>query len=122
MHDIDYIRSHPGGFDDAMARRGVAPAKTYDLEVWFPGQRAWREVSSCSNCHDFQARRLRALARPARAGERPSFVHTLNGSGVAVGRALAAVFETNQRSDRSVSVPEPLCPFLGGMSVIRPAA
>jgi seryl-tRNA synthetase len=92
---------------------GFASARTYDLEVWLPGQGAWREISSCSNCRDFQARRMAARYRPAE-GKGTAFVHTLNGSGVAVGRALIAVMETFQQEDGSVLVPEALRPWMGG--------
>ena len=92
---------------------GFASARTYDLEVWLPGQGAWREISSCSNCRDFQARRMNARYRPA-GGKGTEFVHTLNGSGVAVGRALIAVLETFQNADGSVTVPDALRPYMGG--------
>ena len=92
---------------------GFSAARTHDLEVWLPGQGAWREISSCSNCRDFQARRMGARYRPAE-GKGTAFVHTLNGSGVAVGRALIAVMETHQRADGSVAVPEVLRPWMGG--------
>jgi seryl-tRNA synthetase len=92
---------------------GFASARTHDLEVWLPGQGAWREISSCSNCRDFQARRMNARYRPA-GGKGTEFVHTLNGSGVAVGRALIAVLETFQNDDGSVTVPEALRPYMGG--------
>lgn len=96
---------------------GFGAAKTYDLEVWLPGQAAWREISSCSNCRDFQARRMEARFRPT-GGKGTEFVHTLNGSGVAVGRALIAVLETHQEADGSVTVPEVLRPWMGGMERI----
>lgn len=96
---------------------GFSAARTYDLEVWLPGQGAWREISSCSNCRDFQARRMNARYRPADA-KGTAFVHTLNGSGVAVGRALIAVLETFQQEDGSVLVPEVLRPWMGGISRI----
>ncbi len=96
---------------------GFGARKTYDLEVWLPGQQRYREISSCSNCGDFQARRMNARCRPK--GEKATrFVHTLNGSGVATGRALIAVLETYQQSDGSVLVPEALRPYLGGLEVI----
>jgi seryl-tRNA synthetase len=98
---------------------GFSAARTYDLEVWLPGQGAWREISSCSNCRDFQARRMNARYRPA-DGKGTAFVHTLNGSGVAVGRALIAVLETYQQADGSVRVPEVLRPWMGGMERIGP--
>jgi seryl-tRNA synthetase len=97
---------------------GFASKKTYDIEVWMPGQNAYREISSCSVCGDFQARRMNARYRPA-AGGAPQFVHTLNGSGVAVGRALIAVIENCQNADGSVTVPEVLRPYMGGVTVIR---
>ncbi|MBW8270267.1 serine--tRNA ligase [Caldovatus aquaticus] len=97
---------------------GFSAAKTYDLEVWLPGQRAWREISSCSNCRDFQARRMNARYRP-REGKGTAFVHTLNGSGVAVGRALIAVMETHQQADGSILIPEVLRPWMGGAAEIR---
>ncbi len=92
---------------------GFSAAKTYDLEVWLPGQGAWREISSCSNCRDFQARRMNARFRAA-DGKTLGFVHTLNGSGVAVGRALIAVMENHQLADGSIGVPAVLAPYLGG--------
>jgi seryl-tRNA synthetase len=97
---------------------GFAAAKTYDLEVWLPGQGAWREISSCSNTRDFQARRMNARYRPAAEAKGTAFVHTLNGSGVAVGRALIAVLETHQQADGSVLVPEALWPWMGGLTRI----
>jgi seryl-tRNA synthetase len=96
---------------------GFGAARTYDLEVWLPGQGAWREISSCSNCRDFQARRMNARMKP-RDGKGNVFLHTLNGSGVAVGRALIAVLETYQQADGSVRVPDVLLPFMGGMGRI----
>ncbi|WP_237216669.1 serine--tRNA ligase [Falsiroseomonas oryziterrae] len=96
---------------------GFGSTKTYDLEVWLPGQQAWREISSCSNCRDFQARRMEARFRPT-GGKGTEFVHTLNGSGVAVGRALIAVLETFQEEDGSVTVPEVLRPWMGGVERI----
>jgi seryl-tRNA synthetase len=91
---------------------GFTARKTYDLEVWLPGQAAYREISSCSNCGDFQARRMNARYRPAE-GKGTRFSHTLNGSGVAVGRALVAVLENYQQDDGSVAVPEVLVPYMG---------
>ena len=96
---------------------GAAAAKTYDIEVWLPGQDRYREISSCSNCESFQARRMMARFRSPETGK-PEFVHTLNGSGLAVGRTLIAVIENNQREDGSIAVPEPLRSYLGGMSEI----
>ena len=99
---------------------GFGSAKTYDLEVWLPGQGAWREISSCSNMRDFQARRMNARYRGA-DGKTAGFVHTLNGSGVAAGRALIAVMETYQQADGCVMVPEVLRPYMGGMERVAPA-
>ena len=96
---------------------GFAAAKTYDIEVWLPGQGAYREISSCSNCGEFQARRMNARYRP-KEGKGTRFVHTLNGSGVAVGRALVAVLENYQQADGSVVVPDVLKPYMGGIEVI----
>ena len=97
---------------------GFAAAKTCDLEVWLPGQRRYREISSCSNCEAFQARRMKARWRNPATGK-TELVHTLNGSGVAVGRALIAVVENFQQADGSIRVPGPLVPYMGGMTVIR---
>jgi seryl-tRNA synthetase len=94
-------------------------AKSYDLEVWLPGQNAYREISSCSNFEDFQARRANIRYRPA-AGEKVRFAHTLNGSGLAIGRTWIAVMENFQQKDGSVVIPEALRPYLDGLSVIRP--
>jgi seryl-tRNA synthetase len=99
---------------------GFAARKTYDIEVWLPGQQTYREISSCSNCGDFQARRMRARFRPAE-GKGTGFVHTLNGSGLAVGRTLIAVLENHQRADGSVAVPEALRPYMGGLEVLSPS-
>ncbi len=99
---------------------GFASQKTYDIEVWLPGQNAYREISSCSVCGDFQARRMNARYRPTE-GKGPRFVHTLNGSGVAVGRALVAVLENYQQADGSVIVPDVLRPYMGGVTVIEKA-
>ena len=96
---------------------GFGAAKTFDLEVWLPGQQLWREISSCSNCRDFQARRMNARFRPAE-GKGLSYVHTLNGSGIAVGRALIAVMENYQQPDGSILVPEILWPYMGGIERI----
>ncbi len=95
---------------------GFAAAKCYDLEVWLPGQRAYREISSCSNTESFQARRMHARFRNAQG--KTEFVHTLNGSGLAVGRTLAAVLENYQRGDGSIDVPEVLRPYMGGKAHI----
>jgi seryl-tRNA synthetase len=104
---------------------GFAAAKTYDLEAWLPGQGMYREISSCSNCHAFQARRMNARYRPAQSGPKPAkpeFVHTLNGSGVAVGRALIAVLENYQNKDGSITIPEALRSYVGGNSRIGSGA
>jgi seryl-tRNA synthetase len=97
---------------------GFSAAKTYDLEVWLPSQQRYREISSCSNCESFQARRLQARWRnPATA--KPELVHTLNGSGVAVGRALVAILENYQQEDGTITVPSVLVPYMGGVSVLK---
>jgi seryl-tRNA synthetase len=96
---------------------GFAAAKTYDIEVWLPGQDAYREISSCSNCTDFQARRAGLRYRPE-PGAKPRFLHTLNGSGLAVGRTLIAVLENYQQKDGTVVVPEALRPYMGGLERI----
>ena len=98
---------------------GFAARKTYDLEVWLPGQDAYREISSCSNCGDFQARRMNARYRPSE-GKGTAFVHTLNGSGLAVGRTLVAVMETWQNADGTITVPDVLRPYMGGLDLIGP--
>jgi seryl-tRNA synthetase len=98
---------------------GFTARKTYDLEVWLPGQGAYREISSCSNCGDFQARRMNARYRPDNA-KGTEFVHTLNGSGLAVGRTLVAVLENYQQGDGTVEVPEVLKPYMGGVSRLVP--
>jgi seryl-tRNA synthetase len=97
---------------------GFASQKTYDIEVWLPGQGRFREISSCSVCGDFQARRMNARCKAADA-KHTRFVHTLNGSGVATGRALVAVLENYQNSDGSVTIPEALRPYMGGMERIE---
>jgi seryl-tRNA synthetase len=98
---------------------GFGAAKTFDLEVWLPGQGAWREISSCSNTRDFQARRMNARFRAA-GGKTLGFVHSLNGSGLALGRTLIAVMETYQQADGSITVPEVLRPYMGGLERIAP--
>ncbi len=98
---------------------GFASAKTYDLEVWLPGQGRYREISSCSNCRGFQARRMLARWRNPDTGK-PEWLHTLNGSGLAVGRALVAVMENYQREDGSIAVPEALHPYMAGLTEIVP--
>ena len=97
---------------------GFGAARTYDLEVWLPAQGTYREISSCSNCEAFQARRMMARVRNAQG--KPEFVHTLNGSGLAVGRALVAVLENHQQADGSIAVPAALRPYLGGIELLRP--
>ena len=100
---------------------GFGARKTFDLEVWLPGQGAYREISSISWCGDFQARRMNARYRPE--GEKKTgFVHTLNGSGLAVGRTLVAVLENYQQADGSVNVPDALQPYMGGITKLEPAA
>lgn len=98
---------------------GTASAKTYDLEVWMPGMNRWLEISSCSNCTDFQARRAEIRFKPA-SGGRPEFAHTLNGSGVAVGRCFAAVLENYQQPDGTVELPEALHGYMRGRTALRP--
>ena len=99
---------------------GSAATKTYDIEVWLPSQRTYREISSCSNCGDYQARRARIRYRPA-PGEKARFCHTLNGSGLAIGRTWLAILENYQQADGSVRVPEVLRPYLDGLETWRPA-
>jgi seryl-tRNA synthetase len=98
---------------------GFSARKTYDLEVWLPGQGAYREISSCSNCGDFQARRMNTRFRreDAKGNE---FVHTLNGSGLAVGRTLVAILENYQQADGSVDIPAALLPYMGGITKLTP--
>ncbi len=98
---------------------GFSSAKTYDVEVWLPGQNTFREVSSCSNCGDFQARRARIRFRPE-PGSKPQLLHTLNGSALAVGRTLVALLENGQREDGTVALPEVLWPYLGGVRELKP--
>jgi seryl-tRNA synthetase len=97
---------------------GFASSKTYDIEVWLPSQDKYREISSCSNCEDFQARRMNTRFRSNDTGK-TRFVHTLNGSGIAIGRCLIAVLENYQREDGSVTIPGPLVPYMGGIEEIR---
>ena len=96
---------------------GFGATKTYDLEVWVPSQDKYREISSCSNCGDFQARRMQARYRNPETGK-PELVHTLNGSGLAVGRTLVAVLENYQQADGRILVPEVLKPYMGGIEII----
>ncbi|AHE97973.1 serine--tRNA ligase [Thioalkalivibrio paradoxus] len=98
---------------------GFASTRTYDLEVWLPGQQAYREISSCSSFGDFQARRMQARYRPE-PGARPELLHTLNGSGLAVGRTLVALLENGQQADGSIAIPAPLRPYLGGTERLAP--
>ena len=98
---------------------GFSSAKTYDLEVWLPGQQAYREISSCSNFQDFQARRMSARWRNPETGK-PELLHTVNGSGLAIGRTLVAVLENYQQQDGSIKVPEVLQPYMSGISVLEP--
>ena len=97
---------------------GFTSAKTYDIEVWFPSQNRYREISSCSNCLDFQARRANIKFRRT-PKDKPEFCHTLNGSGLAVGRTVAAIIENYQQEDGSVVVPKVLVPYMGGETVIK---
>jgi len=99
---------------------GFASAKTYDLEVWLPSQQKYREISSCSNCEAFQARRLQARWRNPQTSK-PELVHTLNGSGVAVGRALVAILENYQQGDGSIAVPGALAGYMGGTTILKTA-
>ena len=101
------------------ADMGFSSAKTYDLEVWLPGQNAYREISSCSNFEGFQARRMQSRYRPEKG--KPEVVHTLNGSGLAVGRTLVAIIENYQRQDGSIEVPIALRPYMGGLEFIQPS-
>jgi hypothetical protein len=100
---------------------GFGSCKTYDLEVWVPAQNTYREISSCSNMWDFQARRMQARCR-SKGDKKPHLVHTLNGSGLAVGRTLVAVLENYQNVDGSITVPEVLRPYMGGLEVIGKSA
>jgi seryl-tRNA synthetase len=100
---------------------GFASTKTYDIEVWLPGQAAFREISSCSNCGDFQARRAKIRYRPAK-GEKTRLLHTLNGSGLAIGRTLVAIMENFQREDGSIQIPSALAPFMGEQTEILPVS
>ena len=102
---------------DHTADMGFASSKTYDLEVWLPGQQTYREISSCSNFEAFQARRANIRYKPEGA-KKSEFVHTLNGSGLAVGRTYLAILENYQQADGSVRVPEALIPYMGGETVI----
>lgn len=97
---------------------GFSATKTYDIEVWMPGQDKYREISSCSNCLDFQARRANIRFKRKNA-KRPEFCHTLNGSGLAVGRTFAAILENYQQADGTVKIPEALVPYMGGQTAIK---
>ena len=97
---------------------GFAAHKTYDLEVWLPGQDMYREISSCSNTGDFQARRMKARYRP-KNDKKTRFVHTLNGSGLAVGRTMVAILENYQNADGSIAIPDVLRPYMGGQELIK---
>ena len=99
---------------------GFSAAKTYDIEVWLPGQNTYREISSCSNFEDFQARRLQARWRNPETGK-PELVHTLNGSGLAIGRTLVAVIENYQDAEGNISIPEALRSYMGGVDKIEAA-
>ena len=97
---------------------GFGSAKTYDVEVWLPAQNTYREISSCSNCGDFQARRADIRFKPT--GGKAAFVHTLNGSGLPTGRAIAAILENGQQRDGSVRLPKALVPYMDGVEAIEP--
>ena len=99
---------------------GFGAAKTYDLEVWLPAQNTYREISSCSNCEAFQARRMQTRFKNAQG--KMEFVHTLNGSGLAVGRALVAVLENGQQADGSIRIPAALRPYIGGAEFLKGTA
>ena len=99
---------------------GFSAAKTYDLEVWLPSYNGYKEISSCSNCTDFQARRANIKYRDPENFKGSRYVHTLNGSGLAVGRTMAAVIENYQQPDGTVRVPDVLVPYMGGVEVIAP--
>jgi seryl-tRNA synthetase len=98
---------------------GFSAAKTYDLEVWLPAQNKYREISSCSNFEAFQARRMQARYKKT-SSDKPQLVHTLNGSGLAVGRTLVAVMENYQDENGSISIPSALRPYMGGLTSIKP--
>jgi seryl-tRNA synthetase len=97
---------------------GFSSAKTYDVEVWLPAQNLYREISSCSNCTDFQARRANIRFKPR--GGKAVFLHTLNGSGLPTGRAIAAILENGQQKDGSVCLPKALVPYMDGVEAIEP--
>ena len=99
---------------------GFSAAKTYDLEVWLPSYHNYKEISSCSNCWDFQARRANIRYKDPSEFKGTRYVHTLNGSGLAVGRAMAAIIENYQNEDGTVTVPEALVPYMGGVTLITP--
>lgn len=98
---------------------GFSASKTYDIEAWLPAQNCYREISSISNCTDFQARRMKARYRPDNSAKKTEFLHTLNGSGLAVGRTLIAVMENYQQADGSIIIPEKLQPYMGGLQIIK---
>lgn len=97
---------------------GFASTKTYDLEVWFPSQKRYREISSCSNFLDFQARRAHIRYKKSQQ-EKPAYLHTLNGSGLAVGRCFSAILENNQNKDGSITIPKVLVPYMNGIKTIK---
>ena len=99
---------------------GFSSAKTYDLEVWLPCYNGYKEISSCSNCTDFQARRMNMRYKDPEHFKGTRYVHTLNGSGLAVGRTMAAIIENYQQADGSIKVPDVLVPYMGGVEVIEP--
>jgi seryl-tRNA synthetase len=98
---------------------GFSARLCYDLEVWLPSQQIYREVSSISNCHDFQSRRMKLRCRPEKKSDEKVHPHTINGSGVAIGRALVAILENYQNSDGSVTIPEQLVPYMGGLTILQ---
>ncbi len=98
---------------------GFSAVKTYDVEVWIPSQKTYREISSCSNCGDFQARRANIKYKPK--GGKAAFLHTLNGSGLPTGRTMAAIIENGQQADGSIVLPKAIRPYMGGLEVIEPA-
>ena len=99
-------------------RLRIGAAKTYDIEVWLPSQKKYREISSCSNCEGFQARRMGLKYRP-NGGSKSEYCHTLNGSGLAVGRTLVAIMENYQQEDGSFLIPKALVPYMGGIEVVK---
>ena len=116
---IESMDCHPDEIVLCTGDMGFSSAKTYDLEVWLPAQKTYREISSCSNCVDFQARRANIRFKPK--GGRTQFVHTLNGSGLPTGRTMAAIIENGQQKDGSIVLPKVLVPYMHGVECIEPA-